>query len=156
MLKASFDLLDRADLGREGDGRRARDEVQARFLTRGGFGFVETRSHAGVAEPTACEVSHRVESCAIFASGRSAGTDWANRGGDDRVRTSVPHEDVARLDAGFYGEDLIAFEPFHECACPLLRCEADAELTCLVPAESKDTVWLRKRFSEGADRRARR
>lgn len=120
MLEPSFDLLDRADLGREGDGRRARDEVQARFLARGGFGFVEARSHGGVAEPTACEVSHRVESCAVFASGRSAGSDRASRGEDEQVRTSVPHENVTRLDAGSHGEDLVAFEPFHECACPLL------------------------------------
>lgn len=63
------------------------------------------------------------------------------------MRTSVPHENVTRLDAGSHGEDLVAFEPFHECACPLLRCEPDAELTCLVPAESKDAVWSRKRVS---------
>lgn len=86
MLEPSFDLLDRADLGRERDGRRARDEVQARFLARGRFGFVEARSHGGVAEPTAREVPHRVESCAVFASGRSAGTARAMRGENDQVR----------------------------------------------------------------------
>jgi hypothetical protein len=44
---------------------------------------------------------------------------------------SLLSANVTRLDAGSHGEDLVAFEPFHECACPLLRCEPDGTIPSL-------------------------
>lgn len=59
---------------------------------------------------------------------------------EKRRRTSVSHEEVARLDARAGSEHAVALEPLDESPRPLLTREPDPELPGLVAAKGQDAL----------------